>query len=235
MLYNIKGIFYTKNIIFNMKKTLFYSVFATFLVLLVPVLTHADSALFTTSLSYGSQNRVEVVRLQEFLISQGFLHTTATGNFLTLTQAAVVDFQKTQGIDPVGIFGPLTRAAANKIVLAQGTPSTPVASVSLKSVSSSNSGAGSILLANQKTITWQTSNYPAGVGIDINLIKKVSDNPRSFVFVRKIATDTANDGKENWIPQSGETANTMYIELACSTSHQFPGGCKTSSEPTPVN
>jgi len=36
-----------------------------------------------------------------------------TGNFLTLTEAAVIRYQASKGIIQTGYFGPLTRAAAN--------------------------------------------------------------------------------------------------------------------------
>src|SRR4051812_11935032 len=67
-----------------------------------------------------------------------------------------------------------------------------------------------------KTITWQTKNYPAGAGIDANLIRKVSSAPASYTFVRKILNNTANDGSEIWAPAANETGNDLFIEITCS-------------------
>ena len=62
------------------------------------------------TLSQGSSGE-DVARLQAFLQTRGyFTYPVATGYFGFATQAAVVAFQKDNGIDPAGIAGPLTRA-----------------------------------------------------------------------------------------------------------------------------
>jgi murein L,D-transpeptidase YcbB/YkuD len=69
---------------------------------------------FTQDLFYGLWNNAEVKRLQEFLISKGYLTGTATGNYYTKTVAAVKAYQAAKGITPVsGYFGPKTRTAVN--------------------------------------------------------------------------------------------------------------------------
>jgi len=53
--------------------------------------------------------------------------------------------------------------------------------VSIQSVenASSEDVAGAVL-AGSKTVKWETSNYPTGVGVNLNLIRKVSDSPIKF-------------------------------------------------------
>ena len=70
---------------------------------------------FTYDLYYGLWNNAEVKRLQEFLISKGYLASGLnTGNYYLKTVEAVKAYQTAKGITPViGRCGPLTRAAIN--------------------------------------------------------------------------------------------------------------------------
>ncbi len=70
---------------------------------------------FAVNLYQGLENNAETKRLQEFLISKGYLAAGFnTGNYFSLTVKAVKAYQTTKGITPVsGYFGPLTRAAVN--------------------------------------------------------------------------------------------------------------------------
>ncbi len=70
---------------------------------------------FAANLYQGLKSNAEVKRLQEFLISKGYLGAGFnTGNYLSLTVAAVKAYQTAKAITPVsGYFGPLTRAAVN--------------------------------------------------------------------------------------------------------------------------
>ena len=70
---------------------------------------------FTKDLYYGLRLNSEVKRLQNFLISKGYLASGLnTGNYLSLTVAAVKAYQTAKGITPViGRCGPKTRAAIN--------------------------------------------------------------------------------------------------------------------------
>ena len=89
-------------------------------------------------------------------------------------------------------------------------------------------------LSSQKTISWQTSGYPEGVGVNINLLRETSDSPKEFSLVRIIATDTPNDGQEIWTPQPNENDNDLYVEITCSKNYQFKQGCQ-SGMPIKVN
>jgi hypothetical protein len=85
-----------------------------------------------------------------------------------------------------------------------------------------------------KKVTWDTASYPRNAGVNINLIRKVSDNPTSYTLVRQIAVNTPNDGTESWTPNSNETDSDLYVEVNCGTNYAFSNGC-TSSTPIKVN
>ncbi len=104
------------------------------------------------------------------------------------------------------------------------------ATVSIKSVINDTSSASAIL-AGGKVITWQTGDYPKNVGLNINLVRKISDSPREFTLVRTLATDTPNNGSLSWVPEDSENTNDLYVEVTCSTTHQFNAGCSLSSDP----
>ena len=102
--------------------------------------TNAGGALPMGDLDIGSSGAL-VVALQEYLIqaASGAAATRlagagATGNFGTITEAALVEFQITVGISPSsGYYGPITRAfiAAHPL----GTASQPVISTSTTTTS----------------------------------------------------------------------------------------------------
>ena len=68
--------------------------------------------LLTKNLTFGMEN-VEVKILQEFLAVKGYFNASPTGYYGHITQNAVKEFQKANGIDQVGIVGPLTLAVIN--------------------------------------------------------------------------------------------------------------------------
>jgi len=70
---------------------------------------------FTYDLYYGLWNNAEVKRMQEFMISKGYLASGLnTSNYYLKTVEAVKAYQTAKSITPVnGRFGPLTRSAAN--------------------------------------------------------------------------------------------------------------------------
>jgi len=70
---------------------------------------------FLVDLQLGMKNNSEVKRLQEFLISKGYLTAGLnTGNYYQLTANAVAAYQLAKGITPTnGRCGPKTRAAIN--------------------------------------------------------------------------------------------------------------------------
>ncbi len=77
----------------------------------------------------------------------------------------------------------------------------------------------------ENTVKWQTENFPEGAFVNINLLKKVSDNPAQFELVRQIASYTVNDGEETWVPQRGDAGENISIEVTCAGSTRFKDGC----------
>lgn len=187
----------------------------------IPASSQAAVIQFTRSLGYGTPQRAEVMQLQQFLIDRGYLNSAVTGNYLSLTKKAVQAFQLDQGIETTGYFGPKTRTAANKILLA-----TTRAAVAVQSVTPETVAGAAVIFSGSRIIRWQTSTYPGGVGVDINLLRKVSNSPTTFTLVRQIAKDTPNTGKKTWIPSAGETGNDLYIEVTCTNTYQFKQGCQ---------
>jgi hypothetical protein len=86
------------------------------------VTTSTTHFTFTRNLSYGMTGS-DVKELQEFLIQKDSGPAArklkahgATKNFGTLTQNALIEFQKKAGIKPAsGFFGPITRAYVNNL------------------------------------------------------------------------------------------------------------------------
>jgi len=66
------------------------------------------------SLKIGSRNS-DVTTLQQALISKGYLKTTATGYFGSLTKSAVIAFQTANGLKSDGVVGVKTLALLNNI------------------------------------------------------------------------------------------------------------------------
>ncbi|MEN9413076.1 MAG: hypothetical protein RLZZ342_163 [Candidatus Parcubacteria bacterium] len=69
---------------------------------------------FTTYLKPGSSGD-EVLRLQKVLVQLGHLRATPNGTYGPATTAAVQAFQKSKGLDSLGVVGPSTRAALNAL------------------------------------------------------------------------------------------------------------------------
>ncbi|MDO8594918.1 MAG: peptidoglycan-binding protein [bacterium] len=79
-----------------------------------PPIPSGSAYVFTLNLAEGS--RGEAVRqLQQKLQTLGYFTASATGYFGPITRAAVINFQRARGIDPIGLVGPKTRAALNNL------------------------------------------------------------------------------------------------------------------------
>lgn len=79
---------------------------------------------FTRTLTVGSSG-TDVTALQSFLKTAGYYtYPTATGFFGLVTKTAIAAFQKANGLDPIGIVGPLTRGKLN-ILSGAGSPTAP--------------------------------------------------------------------------------------------------------------
>ena len=80
-----------------------------------------------------------------------------------------------------------------------------------------SSGAGPIEVGQIQSIDWTAGNYPAQT-VNVNLIRKVSDNPARYVLVRRIALKTQNDGSATWVPASTDVGSGLSIEVGCTLS-----------------
>jgi len=90
----------------------------------------APTGILTRTLSLGSTGP-DVYALQEFLRAHGyFTYPTSTGFFGPVTEAAVIAFQRDNGIDPIGIVGPVTRAKIAELSSISMAPSVGEAATS---------------------------------------------------------------------------------------------------------
>ena len=80
-----------------------------------------------------------------------------------------------------------------------------------------------------QTIRWTSSDYPAGAGVNINILRQVSTDPSKFEFVKAIKKETPNDGEEVWTPSASDVGNNLVIQVSCSSSFVFPEGCSSSN------
>lgn len=117
-----------------MKKLLLAGLF------LFPTLAFAQTVSFQNNLSYGSTG-TDVSALQEFLVTQHLLAPQyVTGNFYSLTLAAVKSFQTAESISPIsGFVGPITRSTINTILASQVSDSEENAATSTPPIDLSQS------------------------------------------------------------------------------------------------
>jgi hypothetical protein len=125
-------------------------------------------------------------------------------------------------------------AATSDAAVASTESASPEVEIAIQSVET-NTNLASPAGARSKMVSWEARNYPSNIGVDINLLRKVSDSPTSYAFVRKIVSNTANDGSELWTPNSGETGSDLYIEVTCASGQSFTGGCQITSQPIKAN
>ena len=86
-----------------------YKYLIAVLLIIAPAISMAS---IDTNLSFGSRGQA-VTDLQNLLISKGFLNTSASGGFYSLTRQAVVAYQTSLGLPATGFVGPMTRAKIN--------------------------------------------------------------------------------------------------------------------------
>ena len=180
----------------------------SFFVIASSAIAEAASVQFTSKYSYGMRNSPAVVQLQQFLKDREFYSGPITGNYLGLTRAAVVSFQKASGLEATGTFGPLTRAAANALI---GGVS------SAKSLTLLNPISGTIEAGQKQVIKWTSQNYPAS-DVSVRLIRKVASNPAQYELVRTISDSTTNDGSATWVPATTDVGTDLVLEIGCKPS-----------------
>ncbi|MDE1925409.1 MAG: peptidoglycan-binding protein, partial [Patescibacteria group bacterium] len=104
--------------------------------------TTPAAPVLTRSLYEGLEGD-DVSALQTYLVEKGYLTIpsgTAEGYFGALTKAAVVRFQKDNGVDSIGIVGPATRAAFGVATAARATAASAASSGTTVAMFASNLG-----------------------------------------------------------------------------------------------
>ena len=77
----------------------------------------ASEEAFSRNLYFGLKNEPETIHLHEFLQREGYYQGSATNEFSVSTRSALQAFQEKKAIYPArGYFGPITRAAVNKMI-----------------------------------------------------------------------------------------------------------------------
>lgn len=170
----------------------------------------ADTSSFQNNLYYGIANNADVVQLQEFLITQGDLRGTATGNFYSLTLAGVKKFQQANNLPVSGYFGVLSRGVANTI-LAQsiiapnatelGT-STPQTSTTTATIKNTNSTACPVFTT------------PTGMVVDCNgniiFTPQQVQNVQNATISTSLASSTTQNNPSQITPTCMLTAKTVF-------------------------
>lgn len=178
--------------------------------------TMAQTSQFTSKYGYNMRNSVEVKKLQQFLKDYGYYAGPVTGNYLSMTKNAVALFQKINNVFPAsGLFGPATRAVANAL-LAKSANISKVAD-NQASLSLIAPTSGSFETGQTQTVKWSSNNYRLS-DVNVNLIRKVSDNPVRYELVRTISDNTKNDGNATWVPAATDVGTDLSIEIGCNLS-----------------
>ncbi|MBI5470066.1 peptidoglycan-binding protein [Candidatus Kaiserbacteria bacterium] len=203
------------------------SVILSAIMCMLPALALADT--FTRSLSVGSRGP-EVIKLQETLVSLAFLKTNPTGYFGVLTKAAVISFQKANGLPPVGLVGPKTRALLNAQTAQTSTTSsvTPTSSSTIPSSSSTVSTAATTSAAN----TAPTASIPttSSSALTITMISPAPTLPANTAYATlTIATQRPATCRWGTLPNMEyQSMSSFGVTAATTHSHEFsalaPGG-----------
>ncbi len=167
--------------------SLFFGILVALILLssFAPARAATACAVLPVNLFYGD-NGADVLALQNFLFSRGYLMATPNGHFGPATLAAVQKFQSENAIATVGSAGPLTRAAIQRVSCQTPSLPTPLPTItptptasptpapSSSAVITSPKAGDALVLGSNVTIAWidssHASNYtilleqPNGVG-----------------------------------------------------------------------
>lgn len=97
-------------------------------------------------------------------------------------------------------------------------------------VSVSTSADSVIKTGSNQTVSWRTSDFPENGKVNVNLIRKVTDSPASYVLVRQISSNTDNDGTEAWEANRHEVGENLLIEVTCADMRAFGNGCVANTD-----
>lgn len=130
------------------------------------------------NLWFGMGETNAVTSLQEFLFARGYFKTHVTGPFGPLTRAAVVHFQRDNGIPSTGFVGPLTRAFLTSLCGGTSPSPIPTGAVSINAVNPTAGPVGtSVTLTGSGFTNDNTIRFGSGV-----LIHVASNNGTTLTF-----------------------------------------------------
>lgn len=128
----------------------------------------ADTIIFSQDLKSGAKSD-DVVKLQDFLKSQGYFQGTSTGLFGPKTVESLKLWQNLNGINPTGVFDAKTRAVINSLRVKAPTTATtgerPVpgtTGVNDCVVNSFTATPNPVTVGQTVTFSWSTTNCTAG-------------------------------------------------------------------------
>lgn len=185
----------------------------------LPLFALAD---FQTNLSYGSTGS-DVNALQEFLVSQHLLAPQyVTGNFYSLTLAAVKAFQSAESVTPVsGYFGPITRATANTILASEAPQSEGNASTTTEPVDLSQGTTTPTYMPSQVAyvpVYTQSNSSPTFGSVQSGDMADTQTSQDCTPTL--VATISKSE-----LPVPNQWDNTSYTNFVVSGTYSIPAGC----------
>ena len=189
--------------------------------LLVSCLTSASAA---TVLEVGSKGS-NVVKVQQKLIQFGYLSGTADGLYGEKTRAAVLWFQRRNGLTQDGKVGPATAAALGVTLSGSSSSSSSGSSSTAASSSSTYVSSDHRLLAKLVYAEARGEPYKGQVAVAAVVLNRVSSssfpNTVSGVIYQSGAFSCVNNGSINNTPDS----NCIRAALDALNGWDPTGGC----------
>jgi len=165
---------------------------------------------FNSNLTVGNRG-ADVVSLQSFLVSKGFLTMpagVAMGYFGGLTKSAVAAYQVSKGITPsAGYFGPITRAAVSAdSAVTTTTTGTTTTTAGCPVGAMFNSMTGAACTTNTTTTTTTTTTATPST-VEGSLNTQLASNP----------ADNANIRTQTDVPVFGLTLRAQIADVSVQT------------------
>jgi len=162
---------------------------------------------FGRDLFFGLQQDSDIMKLQEFLASEGLYSGPITGNFFSLTLKAVKAFQSREGITPAaGYFGPKTRVRANALIGAQIQASEQQAAI--------EGGKG----ITQSTISQTANNSISNIQLQLDVLLKQVNILQQQLQVQQQTQQTS----QNTQSQTSQQASTVVSEITKAPANAQP-------------
>ncbi len=214
-----------------MHKTL--SLFITSAIIFSSIAPLAQAQYFNAPLAPGSQG-ADVTKLQEILIQKGYLNVPATGYFGALTKAALANFQSAQGLEPIGLLGPKTRALLNSTPATTSSSPTASSPVAAESPTFTLGQKGTSVQTLQRTLKQEGFyTYPEITGYYGPLTKIAHD---AYLAAQKKSKDeaAAKVTAEKKESEKTKTTNSKRKKGGSSGSTTSNGGSTVTPPKTPT-